>query len=131
MFRGLDHVAIVVADTEASLKVWRDRFGFPVVLTEVVNEGTIRLTHLDLGNTHLQLVQPLSGDHPLRDWLEKHGEGLHHLCLKVDHVGEAAEQAAERGLPPAERRPHQGTAGKQALFLDLKATGNTRVELTG
>jgi methylmalonyl-CoA/ethylmalonyl-CoA epimerase len=131
MFRGLDHIAVVVADTEAALEVWRDRLGFPVVLTEEVNEGTIRLTHLDLGNTHLQLVEPLSEDHPMRDWVEEHGDGLHHLCLKVDHVAEAAEQAAERGLPPAESRPHQGTAGKQALFLDREATGNVQVELTG
>lgn len=48
MYNGLDHLAILVADTEAALELWRDRFGFPVVLSEVVNDGTIRLTHLDL-----------------------------------------------------------------------------------
>lgn len=131
MYNGLDHLAILVADTEVALHLWRDRFGFPVVLSEVVNEGTIRLTHLDLGNTHLQLVQPLSYDHPLWSWIEENGEGLHHLCLAVDDVSVAAELAAERGLPPGEGRPHQGTAGKQALFLDRGATGNVQVELTG
>ena len=131
MFKGLDHLAIVVDDTETELKLWRDQFGFPVVLSEVVNDGTIRLTHLDLGNTHLQLVQPLSVDHPLRDWLKVHGAGLHHLCLAVDDVGVASEEAAKLGLPPAGTRPHQGTAGKQAIFLDLAATRNVQVELTG
>jgi methylmalonyl-CoA/ethylmalonyl-CoA epimerase len=131
VFKGLDHLAIVVHDTESALEVWRDRFGFPVVLSEIVNEGSIRLTHLDLGNTHLQLIQPLSVDHPLRDWLDAHGAGLHHLCLAVDDVGVALVEAARLGLPPAERRPHQGTAGKQAIFLDLAATKNVQVELTG
>ncbi|RME72395.1 MAG: hypothetical protein D6781_02330, partial [Verrucomicrobia bacterium] len=49
--RGLDHLAIAVNDTEEALKLWRDTFGFPVLYSEVVNDGTIRLTHLDLGNT--------------------------------------------------------------------------------
>jgi methylmalonyl-CoA/ethylmalonyl-CoA epimerase len=131
VFKGLDHLAIVVDDTETALEVWRDRFGFPVVLSEVVNKGSIRLTHLDLGNTQLQLVQPLSADHPLWDWLEAHGTGLHHLCLAVDDVEVAVEEAARLGLPPAESRPHQGTAGKQAIFLDLVATRHAQVELTG
>ena len=54
--QGLDHLAIVVPDTEAALKVWRDTLGLPLLYSEVVNGGAVRLTHLDLGNTHLQLV---------------------------------------------------------------------------
>src|SRR5437588_12612734 len=72
MFKGLDHIAIVVADTEVALQTWRDRFGLPVLFSETINGGTVRLTHLDLGNTHLQLVQPLTADHPLAAWLATH-----------------------------------------------------------
>jgi len=66
MFKGLDHLAIAVPDTEEALKVWRDKFGFTVLYSEDVNGATVRLTHLDLGNTQLQLVQPLTSDHPLQ-----------------------------------------------------------------
>lgn len=131
MFKGLDHLAIVVPDTEEALKIWRDKFGFPVLFSEAVNNETVLLTHLDLGNTHLQLVQPLVEDHPLTEWLKANGPGLHHFCLKVDDVGQAYEQTARLGLPPAGPPPHQGTQGKRALFLDAKATDNVRVELTG
>ena len=75
MFKGLDHLAIVVADTEEALRVWRDGFGFPVLFNEEVDNGALLLTHLDLGNTHLQLVQPLKNDHPLWDWLKANGQG--------------------------------------------------------
>ena len=88
---GLDHFAIAVPDTEEALKLWRDKLGFPVLYSEDVNDATVRLTHLDLGNTHLQLVQPLSEDHPLQDWLKKNGAGLHHFCLNVDDVGESIQ----------------------------------------
>lgn len=131
MFKGLDHLAIAVPDTEAALKIWRDRFGFPVLFSEKVNNETVLLTHLDLGNTHLQLVQPLTDDHPLWAWLKANGPGLHHFCLSVDDVGAAFEETSQMGLPPGEPQPHQGVKGKRALFLERAATGDVQVELTG
>jgi methylmalonyl-CoA/ethylmalonyl-CoA epimerase len=125
--QGLDHLAIAVPDTEAALKIWRDQFGFPLLYSEVVNGGTVRLTHLDLGNTHMQLVEPLTADHPLQAWLAKNGPGLHHFCLKVDDVAEAGAEAPVPGAPAL----HQGTQGKRALFLDRAATQGVQVELTG
>lgn len=102
---GLDHLAVVVPDTEAALKVWRDTLGFPVLYTETVNDGTVRLTHLDLGNTHLQLVEPLSPDHPLQAWLAKNGVGLHHFCIKVNDVDEAMKTSPVPTAPNAIKAP--------------------------
>jgi methylmalonyl-CoA/ethylmalonyl-CoA epimerase len=127
LFRGLDHLAIAVPDTEVALATWRDALGFPVLYSEIVNGGTVRLTHLDLGNTHLQLVEPLTPDHPLQAWLAKNGPGLHHFCLKVDNVGEAMDASPVPTAPAA----HQGTQGKRALFLDKSATQGVQVEVTG
>lgn len=124
---GLDHFAIAVPDTQEALKLWRDQLGFPLLYSEDVNDGTVRLTHLDLGNTHLQLVEPLTPDHPLQDWLKKNGAGLHHFCLNVDDVAAAGEASP---LPVAPNL-HQGTKGKRALFLDRNATDGIQVELTG
>lgn len=131
MFNGLDHLAIVVPNTEKALKVWQDKFGFPVLYSEAVNNDTVLLTHLDLGNTQLQLVEPLIPDHPLQDWLTANGPGLHHFCLTVDDVRAAFVEVSEMGIPPGEPEPHQGTQGKRALFLDKTATDEVQVELTG
>jgi methylmalonyl-CoA/ethylmalonyl-CoA epimerase len=126
---GLDHLAIVVPNTDDALTLWRDTLGFPLVYSEVVNQGAVRLTHLDLGNTHLQLVEPLTPDHPLRAWLTKNGgPGLHHFCLKVANVDAAIAAAS---VPGAGAGPHQGTQGKRARFLDFAATSGVRVEVTG
>ena len=127
---GLDHLAIVVSDTEAALRTWRDRLGFPVVCSEVVNGGVLRLTHLDLGNAHLQLVEPLTPDHPLQAWLRERGPGLHHFCLRVADVGLAREELRAAGLA-GEAAPHQGTQGRRALFLRPDATDRVQVEVTG
>lgn len=131
MFNGLDHIAIAVRDTDDALKTWRDKFGFTVLFSEKVNNDTALLTHLDLGNTHLQLVQPLTPDSPLHAWLEKNGgSGLHHFCLSVDDVGEAFDGVKEMGIGAAPKI-HQGTRGKRALFLDKATTDGVQVEVTG
>lgn len=131
MFKHLDHLAIIVPDTEAALQVWSGRFGLPVLYSEVVSNGSLRLTHLSLGNTQLQLVQPLVDDHPLADWLKQNGSGLHHLCLAVDDVTEAMADLPAHGLVPARPDPHQGTQGRRAVFVDAAGTDGIMVELTG
>ena len=131
MFKSLDHLAIVVPNTEEALLIWRDKFGLPVLFTETVNNGTLRLTHLDLGNTQLQLVEPLASDHPLAAWVAQHGPGLHHFCFGVEDVAAAGAALPEHDLAPGEPKPHQGTLGKRALFLDKAGTQGVQVELTG
>ena len=131
MFEGLDHLAIVVRDTREALQVWRDRFGFRVVFSAVIDNGALRVTHLDMGNTQLQLVQPLAKDHPLKQWLDANGPGLHHFCMKVDSLSSVADEMHGNGLESGEPRPHEGTQGRQALFLDRASTGGVQVEITG
>lgn len=130
VFRSLDHFAIVVNDTERSLETWRDQIGLKVLYSEVVNDGAVRLTHLDLGNTQLQLVEPLVEDHPLKKWLNENGEGLHHFCMKVDNVDSAMSELPGMGLPTAVNA-HQGTQGKRAVFVNADATDGINVEVTG
>jgi len=129
LFKGLDHIAIVVPDTDAALKLWRDKFGFRVLFTEDVNDRTVRLTHLDLGNAHLQLVQPLTPEDALQEWVRANGAGLHHFCLRVDNIEAALEEIRKAGIGSSSK-PHQGTRDKRALFLDNSTTGGVRIELT-
>ncbi len=125
--KGLDHIAIAVPDTEEALKLWRDQFGFPVDCSEIVNEGTVKLTLLDLGNTHLQLVEPMVEDHPLHDWIAQNGSGLHHFCLSVENIDTAMNESPVPTAPA----PHQGTQGKRAVFANRDRTQNVLLEYTG
>ena len=131
MFTGLDHVAILVTDTEEALKVYRDRMGLPVLFSEVVNNGAVRLTHLDMGNVQLQLVQPLDEAHPLFAHLREKGPGLHHLCFAVENVEAAMTDARAQGLELAQERPHQAPKGRRAAFLAKTSTGGVQFEITG
>jgi methylmalonyl-CoA/ethylmalonyl-CoA epimerase len=129
-FTGLDHLAIAVPNTEAALKIWRDKLGFQVVLAEKVNNNSVLLTHLDLHNVHLQLVEPLIPDSPLAQAVQEKGQHLHHFCLLVDDVATSKAELTESGITTAPNL-HQGTLGKRALFVSASETEGVQLELTG
>lgn len=130
LFQRLDHIAIVVHDTEKALTFYRDQMGLPVVLSEVIETGNVRLTHLDMGNLHLQLVEPLTDDHPLRAHLESRGEGLHHLCFETDSVPDTLGGLSERGMAAKSDTPHDGPLGKKAGFIDPETSRGVIWEMT-
>ena len=130
MFNRLDHLAIVVRDTDEALKLYRDVLGLPVLFSEVLPDQPVRLTHLDMGNTHLQLVQPLMPEHPLSVWLDEHGEGLHHFCFFVDSVAQKINTLPEYGIPSRDSTPRSGPNGREAAFLETSNTRGVLIEIT-
>lgn len=130
MLGKLDHIAIAVTDTDAALTLYRDTLGLPLLFTEVLADQGVRLTHLDLGACHLQLVQPLSDRHPLAAFLREHGEALHHICFEVENVLQSIESLAARGLKSSDTQPRSGPRGRRALFIDTAGTRGVRLELT-
>lgn len=127
MIRRLDHVAVLVADTEAALVHFRDRLGLEVVAVDEPPEVPVRLTYLDLGNTWLQLVEPLDPRHPLAEWLQTHGEGLHHICFGVDDVESELERIGPPGLPVP---PLGSGRGRPAGFTAGEPQHGVRIECT-
>jgi len=130
-FQRLDHIAIIVRDTDEALKFYRDQLGLPFLFSQVMPDAPIRLTHLDAGGgVHLQLVQPLKDDHPLNAWLQKNGEGLQHLCFKVDSVAESMKTLPGLGLTVRDKAPRCGPNGRASAFLDPAATRGVQLEIT-
>ena len=131
MFREVDHIAIVVRDTENALTFYRDQLGLPWLSSEVLEGPGVRLTHLDMGNVRLQLVEPLSVEHPLSKHLDAHGEGFHHVCWKVDDVGEAMAELEVYGLEPKPNEPHPAPNGGRAAFIEPSQARGVLWEMTG
>jgi methylmalonyl-CoA/ethylmalonyl-CoA epimerase len=130
-FERLDHVAIAVKDTEAALRVYRDVLRLPLLFSEVLHDQNVRLTHLDMGACHLQLVEPMVTDHPLQTYLGERGESLHHVCFLVDDVQEAiAELPARCGLSSRDPWPRSGPCGRRSIFVDPAGTRGVLFELT-
>lgn len=125
--RRLDHVAVVVRDTDAALRHFGARLGLEVVHSEEIDRPHVRLTYLDAGNAFVQLVEPLDSGGELAAWLEAHGEGLHHVCFGADDPLAAAAELADEGAPPPERG---GGRGRVSSFVPGPAEHGVRIECT-
>jgi methylmalonyl-CoA/ethylmalonyl-CoA epimerase len=126
VLKRLDHVAVVVRDTATALRHFSGSLGLEVVSSETLSKPRVRLTYLDLGNTLLQLVEPLDDRSAVAVELAERGEGLHHLCFAVESVGEAATALANSDRPPT-----LGSGrGRASAFVEGSPLHGVRLECT-
>jgi len=131
MPKRIDHVAIIVRDIEQALVFYRDTLGIvPGVIKEVPTEQ-VRIAFLPMGGpggSEIELIQPTTPDSSLAKYLEKRGEGLHHICLEVDDIDVALAEMQEKGAPVLDKQPRIAAEGR-AIFIHPKAANGVLLEL--
>lgn len=131
MPKRIDHVAIIVHDIEQALVFYRDTLGIvPGVIKEVPTEQ-VRIAFLPMGGpggSEIELIQPTTPDSSLAKYLEKRGEGLHHICLEVDDIDGALAEMQEKGTPVLDKQPRIAAEGR-AIFIHPKAANGVLLEL--
>jgi methylmalonyl-CoA/ethylmalonyl-CoA epimerase len=126
---GLDHVAILVADLDAAVKLYREVYGLPAPEIEVVPTEKVRVAIFGHGAGRIELVSPTGPDSPMAKALERRGEGLHHVCLEVPDIEKAMEALRARGAPLLDEMPRPGAGGSRVAFVHPKGSRGVLVEL--
>jgi methylmalonyl-CoA/ethylmalonyl-CoA epimerase len=131
MPRRIDHVAIIVQNIEQALTFYRDILGItPREIKEVPTEQ-VRIAFLPMGGpggSEIELIEPTNPDSSLARFLEKRGEGLHHICLEVDDIDSALAGMQAKGAPVLDKQPRLAAEGR-AIFLHPKGTHGVLLEL--
>ncbi len=131
MPKRIDHVAIIVRNIEQALVFYRDTLGIaPSVIKEVPTEQ-VRIAFLPMGGqggSEIELIEPTNPDSTLAKFLEKRGEGLHHICLEVDDIDASLAEMQEKGVPVLDKQPRIAAEGR-AIFLHHKGTNGVLLEL--
>ncbi len=127
--RKVEHIGIAVRSIEESLPLWRDVLGLHHEGTETVAGMKVKVARLRAGETVIELIEPLEGEEPTRKFLEKRGEGIHHICLEVEDLAGAGRDLAARGITPLYPAPRAGSGGSLVNFLLPKQTHGVLVEL--
>ena len=131
MPRRIDHVAIIVRNIEQALVFYRDTLGItPSEIKEVPTEQ-VRIAFLPMGGpdgSELELIEPITPNSSLTRFLEKRGEGLHHICLEVADIDAALAEMQEKGVPVLDKQPRIAASGR-AIFLHPKGTNGVLLEL--
>lgn len=110
------HVGIVVHDIDAALTVYRDTLGFRFVVEETIEDQGVRAALLDTGGGYLELLQPVVPDTGIARYLEKRGEGLHHVCVEVDGIEDALAGLKAKGVELIDEAPRPGLTGMIAFI---------------
>lgn len=127
--KSIHHVAVVVSDVDASLKFWRDALGMTVSEMRAVPAEEARVAFMPLAGSELELVQPISAGTGLARFLEKRGQGLHHVCLEVDDLEAMLSQLKARGVRLINEEPRGESGSRRYAFVHPESTGGVLVEL--
>jgi methylmalonyl-CoA/ethylmalonyl-CoA epimerase len=128
MIKKVDHVSIAVNNLDEGLKTYENLLGIkPSHIEEVPDQG-IKAAMIKVGDVEIELIEPTNPDSGVGKFLEKKGEGIHHICFEVDDVDKDLESLAAKGVELIDKQGRKGLAGKIG-FIHPKATRGVLVEL--
>jgi methylmalonyl-CoA epimerase len=125
----IDHIGVAVASIDETLALYRDALGMPLVHRETVSEQGVDAALLDVGDGHIELLQPLSEDTAVGKFLARRGPGLHHVAYRVASVADTLEALRGAGLRLIDERPRIGIRGSQVAFVHPASTGGVLTEI--
>ena len=128
MSTKIDHIGIAVSDIEAALRIYRDAIGLPLDSIEKISSEKITTHHLQIGESHIELLHPTDPDSPVARFLEKKGPGIHHIALAAEDFDAARERAIKAGLEPI-GDPSIGAGGKLIQFFHPRTTEGVLLEI--
>lgn len=124
----IHHTGVVVRSLEQAYGFYRDTLGLRLVKEQVMEDQGVRAALLDLGNSFLELLEPIDGETGIARFLEKRGEGMHHVCMEVDDIRASLAELKSQGVELIDEEPREGLTGTIA-FLHPAALHGVLVEL--
>jgi len=125
----IDHVAIAVRDLEAAVSYYSDTFGATVAHRERIESDGVEEALIQVADSYIQLLTPTSPDSPVARYLERKGEGIHHVGYRVADCGVALQAVKDAGGQVIDQAPRPGSRGTTVAFVHPKAAFGTLIEL--
>lgn len=126
----LDHLGIAVKSIESALKFYSETLGLKFEGEEVIADQKVRTAFLPIGDTKVELLESIAPDGPVAKFVEKKGEGLHHIAFKVDGLDSVLRELEKKGVKLIDSTPRIGAGNKRIAFLHPKDTFGVLVELS-
>ena len=129
MLSAIDHIGVAVEDLDAAVALYQDGLGMTLVHRETVEEQGVEAVLLDVGDSHVELLQPLGPETAVGRFLARRGPGLHHVAYRVADVESALRQLADAGLRLIDEHPRQGIRNSRVAFVHPTGTGGVLTEI--
>lgn len=125
----IDHIAIAVTDLDAAVDYYRATYGVDVEHREVIERDGVEEALLRVADSYVQLLTPTRDDSPVAKWMEKKGQGIHHVGYRVDDCAAALERVKAQGHQVIDEAPRPGSRGTTVAFIHPKTAFGTLIEL--
>lgn len=129
MIKKVDHIGIAVKSLEATLPFYVDVLNLPLLGIEEVESEKLRVAFLQAGETKIELLEPTSAESTIAKFIEKRGEGIHHVALGVESIEERIKELKEKGIRMVQDEPKLGAGGAHVAFMHPKSASGVLYEL--
>lgn len=129
MIKKISHIAIAVKSIKEVRSFYEEILGLRIQKIEEIPERKVRVAFLPVGETKIELVEPISEDSPIKKFLEEKGSGIHHICFEVKEIEKEMARLKEKGIRLTTDRPEKGAEGNLVCFIHPKSTYGVLIEL--
>lgn len=127
--KKVDHIGIAVRDLDSVIPYYTETLGCPLLKIEEVESEKVRVAFIDAGNIKLELLQPMDESSAIHKFLEKKGEGIHHIAFGVKNIEKRMEELRENGVQLLNEQPKNGAGGALVAFMHPKSSNGVLYEL--
>jgi len=128
VIKRVDHISIAVKNLDEALGVLNKTFGFKAAHTETIKDQGVKAALIKIGDGEIELIEPIDPEGGVAKFIERRGEGVHHICLEVDNIEEELKSLAAKGVELIDKKPRKGLAGMIG-FVHPRATKGVLIEL--
>ncbi len=125
----IDHIGVAVNSNAEGKTFWSDILGLPYEGEETVAEQKVTTAFMPVGESEVELLESTEPGGPIGKFIEKKGQGVHHIAFRVENIDQALEELKAKGIQLIDETPRKGAGGARIAFLHPKATGGVLVEL--
>jgi methylmalonyl-CoA/ethylmalonyl-CoA epimerase len=129
MLDRIDHIGVAVRDLDSAVSIYEGSLGMPLVHRETVESQGVEAALLDVGAGHIELLRPLDADTPVGRFLERRGEGLHHVAYAVNDIEATLERLRAEGIELIDSEPRVGIRNSRVAFVHPRATASVLTEI--
>jgi methylmalonyl-CoA/ethylmalonyl-CoA epimerase len=125
----IDHIGIAVKDIKEVSEFYKDVFDCQISEEVDVPERKLRIAFVEISGVKLEFLMPTNKESVVAKFIEKRGEGIHHICFEVDDIEKAISELKRKSVELVAEKPRPGVEGKKIIFLQPKSAYGTLIEL--
>ena len=129
MIKKINHIGVAVKDLNEGIRFYRENLGLEIEGIEEIKEQKVKVAFIPLGESRIELLQSTDPNGPIAKFIEKKGEGIHHIALDVERIEETLQKLNEKGVQLIDEKPRIGAHGIKIAFLHPRGTKGVLMEL--